>query len=154
LFIFFCFIIDILKRMVEDALIYDNVNVVVVDWVSGKPNRHPVIIICREKTVVFCASLLLLLLCFLVFFFFLPHHNNKRFWATVHTSCGQYSIDWCYVGSPSSLFTRENFKSTSMSKRQISYLFKHFLFSIVFQSQFQVPTENCHIAGHSLGILR
>ena len=39
--------------MVEDALIYDNVNVVVVDWVSGKPNRHSVIIICREKTVVF-----------------------------------------------------------------------------------------------------
>lgn len=68
MFIFFCFIIDILKRMVEEALIYDNVNVVVVDWVSGKPNRHPVIIICREKTVVFCASLLLLL-CFLFFSF-------------------------------------------------------------------------------------
>jgi hypothetical protein len=34
--------------MVEEALIYDNVNVVVVDWVSGKPkinsnNAHPVI---------------------------------------------------------------------------------------------------------------
>jgi hypothetical protein len=72
LFIFFCFIIDILKRMVEETLIYDNVNVVVVDWVSGKPNRHTVIIISREKTVVFCASLLLL--CF-IFLFFLPHHS-------------------------------------------------------------------------------
>ena len=88
-----------------------------------------------------------------LFSLFLPHHNNKRFWATVHTSCGQYSIDWCYVGSPSSLFTRENFKSTSMSKRQIS-LFKLIFCFNCFQSQFQVPTENCHIAGHSLGKLR
>ena len=72
------------------------------------------------------------------FFFFLPHHNNKRFWATVHTSSGQYSIDWCYVGSPSSLFTRENFKSTSMSKRQISYLYSNiFRFQLFFRVNFK-----------------
>ena len=56
--------------MVEEALIYDNVNVVVVDWVSGKPNRHPVIIICRENSRLLCELIIVVFL-----FFFLSSYR-------------------------------------------------------------------------------
>nr|CAH0113682.1 unnamed protein product [Daphnia galeata] len=69
-----------IKRMVEEALIYDNVNVVVVDWVSGS-------------------------------------------------------------GPP--------YTQAVANIRLIGVMLAHLV--LFLHSQFQVPTENCHIAGHSLG---
>ncbi|XP_046638843.1 pancreatic lipase-related protein 2-like [Daphnia pulicaria] len=69
-----------IKRMVEEALIYDNVNVVVVDWVSGS-------------------------------------------------------------GPP--------YTQAVANIRLIGVMLAHLV--LFLHGQFQVPTENCHIAGHSLG---
>ncbi|KAI9556632.1 hypothetical protein GHT06_016422 [Daphnia sinensis] len=69
-----------IKRMVEEALIYDNINVVVVDWVSGS-------------------------------------------------------------GPP--------YTQAVANIRLIGVMLAHLL--LFLHAQFQVPTENCHITGHSLG---